>query len=526
MNDQLFDVSSALPWLLIGAFAATVLWTLLHWLFGSKRRMAGEINALNRQLVVARSDLAASAGANAKLQSDSEHWQTALAEASKRTALISSVSSQQDTFKTQLNESISIRTKLQNDIQQIQAALADASQRAASASAAAHASAAKLAQAQSQIDAQAQELSQAKAKVQALISAPPPAPTPGPAQPAAAAKPAASINPEAAKTGELALATLRRDLDTRFIQIKNLEEDLARLNGENSYLKKEKAVGCEEIAKLKSELAGASKSAAETEQLRIDLEAAIAHRDALASEFETRAKVTLAQHDEIQRLSSGHGAPAHAAHAGSGPTTADVEKLHGEVKVLKSALEAKTRQAIEEAEARSKLAAAQAPELEKHQAEIKRLTSALEAKTRQTIENTEAMHRLKDEHQSSLSALDDKHPAVAMPANTYAPQPAGAIDQRTDRNNLRSVKSEALRTADFDDLKRIQGIGVLLEKRLNALGVVSYEQIANWSASDVEEVSNIFDIKGRVEREQWVEQARILANGAQTKFSSRLPGEA
>ena len=90
-------------------------------------------------------------------------------------------------------------------------------------------------------------------------------------------------------------------------QIKNLEEDLARLNGENSYLKKEKAVGSEEIAKLKSELASASKSAAETEQLRIDLEAAIAHRDALASEFETRAKVTLAQHDEIQRLSSGPG---------------------------------------------------------------------------------------------------------------------------------------------------------------------------------------------------------------------------
>ncbi len=516
MNDQLFDVSSALPWLLIGAFAATVLWTLLHWLFGSKRRMAGEINALNRQLVVARSDFAASAGANAKLQSDSEHWQTALAEASKRTALISSVSSQQDTFKTQLNESISIRTKLQNDIQQIQAALAEASQRAASASAAAHASAAKLAQAQSQIDAQAQELSQAKAKVQALISAPPPAPTPGPAQPAAAAKPAASVNPDAVKAGELALATLRRDLDTRFIQIKNLEEDLARLNGENSYLKKEKAVGSEEIAKLKSELVSASKSAAETEQLRIDLEAAIAHRDALASEFETRAKVTLAQHDEIQRLSSGHEGAAGlgGGHAGSAATGAGVERLMAEIKVLKSALEAKTRQAIEEAEGRSKLVAAQAPELDRHQAEIKRLTSALEAKTRQTIENAEAMHRLKDEHQSSLSALDDKHPAVAMPANAYAPQPAGAIDQRTDRNNLRSVKSEALRTADFDDLKRIQGIGVLLEKRLNALGVVSYEQIANWRASDVEEVSNIFDIKGRIEREQWVEQARILANGA------------
>lgn len=94
---------------------------------------------------------------------------------------------------------------------------------------------------------------------------------------------------------------------------------------------------------------------------------------------------------------------------------------------------------------------------------------------------------------------------------------------------LRSVRSEALlgeaaaridRSAD--DLKRIRGIGVLLETKLNAMGIRSYEQIANWSRSDVAAVSESLDFKGRIERENWIEQARILASGGQTDFSRRV----
>jgi predicted flap endonuclease-1-like 5' DNA nuclease len=73
-----------------------------------------------------------------------------------------------------------------------------------------------------------------------------------------------------------------------------------------------------------------------------------------------------------------------------------------------------------------------------------------------------------------------------------------------------------------DDLKRIKGIGVVIEKRLEAMGISTYPQIAAWTASDVEKVSNALDFKGRIEREQWVEQARILAGGGQTDFSRRM----
>ncbi len=96
---------------------------------------------------------------------------------------------------------------------------------------------------------------------------------------------------------------------------------------------------------------------------------------------------------------------------------------------------------------------------------------------------------------------------------------------------LRSVRSEALLGAEAvraprgwteaDDLKRIRGIGVLIEKKLNSLGVTHYEQVANWTGADIERISNILDFKGRIERENWIEQARILATGGQTEFSRR-----
>jgi predicted flap endonuclease-1-like 5' DNA nuclease len=73
-----------------------------------------------------------------------------------------------------------------------------------------------------------------------------------------------------------------------------------------------------------------------------------------------------------------------------------------------------------------------------------------------------------------------------------------------------------------DDLKRIRGVGVLIEKRLNALGVTRYSDVANWTSGDIDRISQTLDFKGRIERENWVEQARILSSGGHTEFSRRV----
>jgi predicted flap endonuclease-1-like 5' DNA nuclease len=118
-------------------------------------------------------------------------------------------------------------------------------------------------------------------------------------------------------------------------------------------------------------------------------------------------------------------------------------------------------------------------------------------------------------------------PAVPVAASAEPPQSATPSDM----GYLRSVRSEALVGSEtgrptrpgsgIDDLKRIRGIGVLIEKKLNSLGIIHYEQVANWTGADIERISNILDFKGRIERENWIEQARILATGGQTEFSRR-----
>ena len=73
-----------------------------------------------------------------------------------------------------------------------------------------------------------------------------------------------------------------------------------------------------------------------------------------------------------------------------------------------------------------------------------------------------------------------------------------------------------------DNLRRIRGIGELIERKLYGLGFTSYAAIADWTEQDVRQVSEVLDFRGRIERENWIEQARILASGGQTEFSRRF----
>jgi predicted flap endonuclease-1-like 5' DNA nuclease len=62
-----------------------------------------------------------------------------------------------------------------------------------------------------------------------------------------------------------------------------------------------------------------------------------------------------------------------------------------------------------------------------------------------------------------------------------------------------------------DDLKVISGVGPALEKTLNELGVYTYEQIGSWTERDIAWVDARLKFKGRIERDDWVKQAKALA---------------
>ena len=68
------------------------------------------------------------------------------------------------------------------------------------------------------------------------------------------------------------------------------------------------------------------------------------------------------------------------------------------------------------------------------------------------------------------------------------------------------------RAADeADDLTRIRGIDVRLERRLNNLAVRSWHQIAHWTPADVHYFASTLGLGDSIARDAWSEQAAALS---------------
>lgn len=72
-----------------------------------------------------------------------------------------------------------------------------------------------------------------------------------------------------------------------------------------------------------------------------------------------------------------------------------------------------------------------------------------------------------------------------------------------------------------DDLKLIKGVGKLIETKLAKEGITQYSQIAAWKKADIADFDEKLSFKGRIERDEWIAQAKILAKGGTTDFSKR-----
>ena len=62
-----------------------------------------------------------------------------------------------------------------------------------------------------------------------------------------------------------------------------------------------------------------------------------------------------------------------------------------------------------------------------------------------------------------------------------------------------------------DDLSKISGVGPKLVEKLNATGVFHFWQIAAWSPDDVVFMDDQLSFKGRIDRDNWIEQAKEFA---------------
>lgn len=74
----------------------------------------------------------------------------------------------------------------------------------------------------------------------------------------------------------------------------------------------------------------------------------------------------------------------------------------------------------------------------------------------------------------------------------------------------KDTKAAAAQDTPVDDLTRIHGIGKVLRKKLNQLGLFTVAQIADLSEKDLASLDEALGVKGRALRDDWIGQARAM----------------
>ncbi|MCC7021874.1 MAG: NADH-quinone oxidoreductase subunit NuoE [Thermomicrobiales bacterium] len=150
---------------------------------------------------------------------------------------------------------------------------------------------------------------------------------------------------------------------------------------------------------------------------------------------------------------------------------------------------------------------------------------------------------------ASLADVAGKEPAPAAnvreaPAPTDIVAKAGARDQVPESRTEKATTSDprvpppqkvpdefkpelltGARDGRPDDLTRIVGIGPKLAQMLNGMGVYHFDQIANWTDSNLAWVdANLSAFKGRAIRDRWVQQARDIVGVTEPDTAGGMPG--
>ncbi len=104
---------------------------------------------------------------------------------------------------------------------------------------------------------------------------------------------------------------------------------------------------------------------------------------------------------------------------------------------------------------------------------------------------------------------------AATPAALVSkPAAAAAKPSLEDKNRPAGIE----RPAAPDDLKLISGVGPKIEGILHELGIFTFAQVAGWKKAEREWVDGYLNFKGRIERDDWIKQAKALAKGGEAEY--------
>ena len=273
-------------------------------------------------------------------------------------------------------------------------------------------------------------------------------------------------------------------------------------------------------------------------EIKADEEALKAAEEAEAAQrAEEEAAAKAAEEAEAAKKAEEEAA-AKAAEEEAAAAAAEKEAKAAEKKAKaeadKKAKEEAAAAAAAEKEAKAK-ADAEAKAAAEEEAKAKKPASAKEAKKQEELERVKERAKTIDFKVIGQASSTELKEEVKKGATTlkvgnaadFEEQGSASIDDGKgstriswtgkDGNALTGVTgvtrvfaASATLTAQ-DDLQVIKGIGPFIEEKLNALGITTYRQIANMTAKLEDEVNEAIEFfPGRVKRDQWVAQAKIL----------------
>jgi NADH-quinone oxidoreductase subunit E len=109
----------------------------------------------------------------------------------------------------------------------------------------------------------------------------------------------------------------------------------------------------------------------------------------------------------------------------------------------------------------------------------------------------------------------EAQPAPATAAKVEAaPLVAASKPALADKNRPAGIE----KPATPDDLKLISGVGPKIEATLHEIGIFTFSQVAGWKKAEREWVDGYLNFRGRIERDDWVKQAKALAKGGEAEY--------
>lgn len=349
------------------------------------------------------------------------------------------------------------------------------------------------------------------------------------------------------------LTDVRSDYDTQVARLATVEnERLSLVSARDASLQDLEERGARIVA-LEDQL-GEQEAAAATWQSersawlaqRESLEADLSNRDAQIIDITSKLSSAEGRLGDVAALEEARDAAlvarskAESAHAEEifRLRKADEERGRLRKELAAAATGGAAVSALEAELAQTRTAAAEAGDLKARLAAAEAALAAKDKDIAQLKSQAAATGRTSDA--ASAAKISEMQTALARCRDTVASRDAAINDLKSQMDDAvkdydgdgilegrnEGTKPQTLisaRGGKADDLKKIKGVGPKLEGLLHRLGFFHFDQIAGWSRDEVAWVdANLEGFNGRVTRDRWIEQARVLAAGGTTEFAARV----